>query len=234
MTRRQQIIELTIVLALIFGAYVIVRGDGPTVYPNGLTRSGISFQVLTADTLKGGAPRSNVWREDKTQSDEWRAKQADYVGSGMDIFHLAPAGDYGSGKDKDSTFILTNAAPGDRGLNRGLWNKLERTVREMVSPTAIVQIYTGPCYVPSGDGILRVKTLGADKLWIPTHFGKAVVVEEEGKPPRSYAWLVANESPRSANLDAYRVSINELEFFWGYDCRWGLDADVEDRLEKDR
>ena len=234
MTRRQKITEIIIVLAFVLGAALIARGQGPTLNPNGLTRSGISFQVLTADKIKGGAPRSNVWREDKTQSDEWRAKPADYAGSGMDIFHLAPAGDYGKSREKDATFVLTNAAPGDRGLNRGLWNRLEATVREMVTDTAIVQIYTGPVYLPSVDGVLRIKTLGADKIWIPTHFGKAVVVEEDGKPPRSYAWLIPNEKPKTDNLDSFRVSINELEFAWGFDCRWGMDAKDEERLEAER
>ena len=235
MTKRQMFIEFCTVMVLIFLGAWIALGDGPTIYLNGLTRSGISFEVLTAKTLEGNGVRRD-WKEDKSQSDEWRAKEADYsdVLALFDRGHHAPAGDYGSQRAKDETFLLPNSSPMVKPLNRGLWNRLESRVRKLVTDKAIVQVYTGPCFIPSGDGVIRIKTIGADRIWVGTHFAKAVVVEEDDAAPRSYAWLIPNENPKSVNLDAYRVSINELEFHWGYDCRWGLDADVEERLEKER
>ncbi len=234
MTRRQQVIELTIVLALIFAAYVVVRGDGPTVYPNGMTRSGISFEVLTAKTLAGKGTRKNSWHEDDSQSKEWRASVADYTGSGFDIFHHAPDADFGSFSGKSGAWVLTNASPGDRSLNRGIWAQLEKQVREMVSDTAIVQVYTGPVFSPSPDGTIRIKTMGANRVWIPAAFAKCVVVENDEQQPRSYAWLIPNEKPKSDNLLSYRTTIDAVEFEWGFDCKWGLDTDVENRLEAER
>lgn len=231
MRRAIAILAISFIVALMLCP--LIYGEGPTITPCGLTRSGISFEVLTAATLAGNAERKEQWKEDPTQSDEWRAKQADYARSGFDIFHHAPSGDYGSARGKAGTFVLSNASPGDRSLNRGLWSQLEKRVRSLVQDDNIVQVYTGPCYLPAGDGTIRVKTLGADRIWIPTHYAKAVVVESDGGAS-SWCWLIPNEKPKTDNLDAFRRSIDEVEFAWGFDCKWGLPSEIEQRLEAER
>ena len=154
-------------------------------------------------------------------------------------FHLAPAADYVGQIAKDLTFTMSNAAPGDAALNVGVWKQLENFVRSLVVPGKRVQIYTGGIFLPSGDEVIRVHTIGDHCVWIPTHFAKCVVVTQPQVKPVSYCWIVPNKPPAaSATLNSFRRAIDEAEFRWGFDCKWTdvdatpcFDDDTENTLE---
>ena len=85
---------------------------------------------ITAETLKAGegVGRGNSqFKEDPTVPDLYKAKLSDYLRSGYDRGHMAPAADCKNSQSAmDETFYLSNIAPQvGEGFNRDC--KLKRT-----------------------------------------------------------------------------------------------------------
>ena len=62
--------------------------------------------------------------EDALPADD-RARLDDYVHSGFDRGHMAPAGDMPTDAAQAQSFTLANIVPQNRELNRGLWAAIE-------------------------------------------------------------------------------------------------------------
>jgi endonuclease G len=95
---------------------------------------------------------------------------ADYVGSGFDRGHLAPAADQQclGAQVMAESFYFTNMAPQYPGLNRGQWKALEDYTRKLVIEHDSVFVQTG-CVGEAK----KVKSLS-----IPTHCWKIVHVRK--------------------------------------------------------
>ncbi len=202
------------------------------IEPNGLIRSGIAYEVLTYDVVNSGrGERKNNWHPNANQSEEWRATPADYEGSGFDKGHEAPADDYGHQSDIDATFDMANCAPQEKHFNRGLWLQVEAVVREAVKRDATLHVVTLPLYLPDDDGIITIKTIGKHRVWVPTHYAKALLKEENGKRTM-VAWKIPNKlPPDGASIWDYKASVDEIEFDAGVDLFSWLPEDVQKRLE---
>jgi len=73
---------------------VIVREGYVLSYDRRTRNAHWTLEHLTADKLKGEGTRAeSAFKEDPTQPPMFRAKLADYAGSGFDRGHLVPAGD---------------------------------------------------------------------------------------------------------------------------------------------
>ena len=72
----------------------------------------------------------------------------DYLGSGYDRGHMAPAADFNFlRRALEETYLFTNICPQDPKLNRGSWSRFEREIREL-APSGRVEILTFPIWFP--------------------------------------------------------------------------------------
>ena len=62
------------------------------------------------------------------------ATDEDYLGSGYDRGHMAPAADFNFDRQSlEETYLFTNVCPQDQQLNRGEWAKFEREIRNLAA-----------------------------------------------------------------------------------------------------
>ncbi len=192
-----------------------------------------TFEHMTAETLRGSGTRLNQhFYGDESIPLEWRAEVSDYRNSGYDIFHLGAAADVGSQRWIRATFCLSNAAPGNLVLNRGLWAQIEKYVRELVDRDHELDIATGTLFIPDASGSFTIKPIGKNRVWPPTHFAKAVLVYEQDEPVRCLAWRCPNSAPpEGARESDCRVSVDEIEFDGGQNLFEWLPEEKQKRLE---
>lgn len=130
------------------------------------------MERLSAADLAGPARRSNAFGHDPALPAGTDATNADYLRTGYDRGHQAPAGDAKfSQQIMNESFFFTNMAPQiGIGFNRGAWKFLEETVRGWVECGGHPDLYviTGPIY-----GV-NPGTIGANRVTIPREFYKIV------------------------------------------------------------
>ncbi|KQT56257.1 endonuclease [Methylobacterium sp. Leaf456] len=122
--------------------------------------------------------------EDRLPADD-RASLADYVHSGFDRGHLAPAGDMPSPQAQAQSFTLANIVPQNRSVNRSLWAGIEESVRRLASERGELFVVTGPIF--SGRSVGSIK----GRVLVPTQLFKAIYDPRSGE---AGAYLAANEA----------------------------------------
>jgi endonuclease G len=95
-------------------------------------------------------------------------QNSDYVGSGFDRGHLAPAADAMTDTEMVETFLLSNMTPQEPTLNRASWRELEEHVRSYVNTrSGFVYVVTIPVY---GGNIRYMK-----RIPVPSGYWKIVI-----------------------------------------------------------
>ena len=124
----------------------------------------------------------NIKRTDEFQEDPRLPHGAtlnDYRRSGYDRGHLAPAADFKNNEsDMQRSFLLSNIAPQNSGLNRNAWAGLEDATRECAASLGELHVVTGT--IPSN---LKIK----GRVSVPSAFFKAW---SNGREVR--AWIMPN------------------------------------------
>ena len=111
---------------------------------------------LTAESLSGDAERRDDFRPDPDLSELHRAELDDYVGSGYDRGHMAPAAAFRRSEEAMSeTFKLSNMAPQTPTLNRVMWRLLEDDVRELAGLAGSIWVFTGSLIVDEAGALVR-------------------------------------------------------------------------------
>lgn len=180
------------------------------------------IEHLTPEKLRhheNGVDRDHSsFREDLTLHEYFRAKNADFSGSGYDRGHLAPAGNHKlDQEDMNQTFILSNISPQVPKFNRGGWERLETYVRWRAKRANNLYVVTGPLYLPmrARDGNLYVtyRVIGNNHVSVPTHYFKVFVVETKDNKLEMEAFLMPNDPTVDdhVKLDDYRVPIERLD-----------------------
>ncbi len=158
----------------------------------------VAYQLLGENTVKS-LERSNRFLTDpkiKTGS----ATTQDYLKSGYDRGHLAPAADFGWSLDAmNESFYYSNMSPQVPSFNRGIWKKLETQVRNWASIDSCLYIITGPILHDT------LKSIGPNKVSVPECYYKVVVAY--GKHPKGIAFIISNEVS-GANLKEFAVTID--------------------------
>jgi endonuclease G len=117
-----------------------------------------------------------------------RAQLADYVGSGYDRGHMAPAGDMPTDAAKAQSFSLANMVPQAPELNQRAWSQIEQATRKYAArASGDVFVFTGPAFEQ------RPRTIGAGKVWVPSHTWKVVYSRGDG---RTWAYWATNDAGR--------------------------------------
>ena len=178
---------------------------------------------LDISELDSKTKRTNKFLED-TMVVTGTATNADYIRSGYDKGHLAPAADMAWNEQAmRESFYLSNISPQLPGFNRGVWKDLEEQVRAWAKEYNSLYIATGP-YFAGNDSVI-----GENKVSIPTHFYKAVLIYND-----TIQQAVAFYLPHKKINDTfykYIITVDELEKSTGIDFFSSLPDRIERRLE---
>jgi len=98
---------------------------------------------------------------------------------------------------------------------------------------------TGPVFydpkeddTATADGTVQYKTIGANKVAVPTHFYKIVIAREGGQPWKAIAFVMENRKyDRPFHFDQYIRSIDWIEKHTGLDFMPEMDLQEQRRIE---
>ncbi|KNY19273.1 DNA/RNA non-specific endonuclease [Methylobacterium sp. ARG-1] len=170
------------------------------VLHSGVTRTPLySAEHLTRASVAEArkVARDDAFHEETRLPEAERASLEDYVRSGFDRGHLAPAGDMPTLSAQAESFSLANIVPQNRVLNRGLWADIEEGTRRLASRRGSIFVVTGVIF--SGDAVQQIK----GGVLVPTQLFKALYDPASGE---AGAYLARNDESR----DWRAVSIVDL------------------------
>lgn len=178
---------------------------------------------LTREETRGNQPRSGQWAIDDSVAG--CATSQDYVHSGYDRGHMAPAGDLKWSPDAmKHSFMMTNACPQANVLNGGGWNRLEDKVREWVERDSALIVISGP--VVTANDTLHI---GQSRVKVPGAFYK-IILNHHTRPMRAVAFVYPNTAC-DGHLDQYATTVREIERLTGLDFFGVLPRDDQERIE---
>lgn len=193
-------------------------------------------QVSKAD-LRNTCPRKDSFKADKSLPVAARAANKDYLRSGFDRGHMAPAENFShSCAAMSDSFYLSNMAPQiGRGFNQHVWAWLEARVRAWVVDYEGAWLVTGPIFHEDDDGLYCASTIGQGQVGVPAAFYKAVVVQVDGEY-LAVGFILDNEAHAMKLADhgdfsQYAVSIDEIEERTGIDLFADLPSNVQTTME---
>ena len=182
-------------------------------------------ESVAPEQLRGRLARSNRFKADPDLQGP-KAYPEDYVRSGFDRGHQAPAGNQNVDPTlKDQTFYMSNMAPQRPSLNRGLWKQLEDKTRSWVFRYGHAYEWTGPVVCdPPAAGRCERQTIGTHEVAVPISFYKIIVVQDQGGW-KAIAFLVPNtDFKRPYHLESYITSIQVIEAATGIEFMPQIDA----------
>jgi len=127
------------------------------------------YYMLTGEMVRSGSvSRTDNFREDPSVTTR-SASLGDYKGSGYDRGHLCPAGDMQINNiSMSESFYMSNMSPQEPSFNRGIWKKLESTVRNWAVKEDTIYVVTG--------GVLSSSkgSIGPCRVTVPEYYYKMV------------------------------------------------------------
>jgi len=160
---------------------------------------------LTSEETNSIVGRSGKFTADpKIKTDI--VKNKDYVKSGYDKGHLAPAGDMGwSLTAMTESFYFSNISPQVPSFNRGVWRKLEELVRSWAVENKSVYVVTGPVLTNG------LSIIGDNKVSVPEYFYK-VILDYNEPYVKGIGFIIPNNNS-SEPLQYFAITIDSVEIF---------------------
>ena len=186
----------------------------------------VTYRLTKEEVLSRKSSRLNDFFED-TEIKTGSATIADYMGSGYDRGHLAPAGDmHWSDRTMLQSFAMSNMSPQHPSFNRGVWSRLERAVRRFAYSEGSVFVVTGPVFVDDDDAV----TIGANQVRVPEFFYK--VIYDETPPHKMIGFIVPNKASQK-HVKTYALTVAEVEEATGLKFFTTLPEAVQKRLKSE-
>lgn len=157
----------------------------------------------------------------KTKSADWR----NYKRSGYDRGHLCPAGDRRfSLQAYNETFYTSNITPQKNDFNAGIWNRLEKKVRQWAKKDKELYIITG--------GVLKgnMDEIGDEDVAVPNSFYK-IILKGKKNNLKAIAFLFPHKESTKP-LSSFAVSIDKIEKETGINFFKSLPSVQEKELER--
>lgn len=183
----------------------------------------VAYELTKEETISHFKRTNKFIVDDQVKNGS--ANNDDYLNSGYDRGHLAPAGDMGwSEEAMKESFYYSNMSPQNPNFNRGIWKKTEELTREWAFENNNLYIVTGPILTSN------LPSIGENKVSIPNYFYKAIL--DYTQPSlKSIAFLIPNKATNET-LKNFVISIDSLENLIGYDLYYQLPDSIENKLEK--
>lgn len=157
-----------------------------------------------------------------SKSADWR----NYKGSGYDRGHLCPAGDRRfSEQAYNETFYTSNISPQNREFNAGVWQKLEKKVRQWVNKNGTHFVVTGGVLQPN------LLVIGDEEVAVPKYFYK-IIAKGSQNEMKVIGFLMPNKESAKA-IKNFVVSVDEIEKITGIDFFQELPTEIENKLESE-
>ena len=118
---------------------------------------------------------------------------------------------------------MSNMSPQKPGFNRGIWKKLEGSVRNWAVDNGEIYIVTGPILTGS------YPTIGYNKVSVPSYYYK-VILDYREPDIKGIGFILPNEKS-SSSLQSFAVTIDEVERRTGIDFYYSLPDDIEEQIE---
>jgi endonuclease G len=180
-----------------------------------------SYYYLSPESILGGQARTDDFRIDPKVNTN-HVKTTDYQVTGYDRGHLCPAADMALNLTAMSeTFYMSNMSPMEASFNRGIWSRLEDWVREEALGNSGLYVVTGPILSTSCGSI-------KGSITVPCAYYK--IVFTGGSQPKMLGFVLSNVGT-SGSLQAFAVSVDEIEKKTGLDFFPQLDNSLEQSLE---
>ena len=178
---------------------------------------------LTESETNPEVERNNAFKPDPLVK-SGSAENSDYLKSGYDKGHLAPAADMSwSEQTMFESFYFSNISPQKPGFNRGIWKKLEEKTRLWAIENQALYVVTA--------GVLEkgLPTIGADKVAVPRYFYK-VILDYTGPDVKGIGFILENESSDDL-LQYHAVTIDSVEKVTNIDFFNKLPDNLEKNVE---
>ncbi|MEK0420647.1 MAG: hypothetical protein RLZZ161_498 [Bacteroidota bacterium] len=182
----------------------------------------VAYELTAEETLKS-FERGDVFMRDPdvktgTASDE------DFLHSGYDRGHLAPAADLGfSLSSMAESFYYSNMSPQLPAFNRGVWKRLEGQVRVWARNNGAVYVVTGPV-LKTG-----LPSIGPNKVSVPELYYKVIL--DYRMPEYKAMGFVLPNAGSSLPLSQFAVTIDSVERLTGINFFPSLPDKDENILE---
>jgi endonuclease G len=150
--------------------------------------------------------------------------KVDYLKSGYDRGHLAPAADMGySMETMVQSFFYSNMSPQLPRFNRGVWKKMEMQVRNWAVEYDSLYVVTGPIF----DSVMP--TIGPHRVAVPKAYYKVLLQKRNGEW-FGIGFVLPNASLKG-DIIQYATSIDKVEELTGIDFFWRLEDKEEMKIE---
>lgn len=185
----------------------------------------VAYELLATELETGFRSREDRFEPDPLIKGR-QAYDRDYVGSGYDRGHMAPAADMRwSSQTMKECFYLSNVCPQNHNLNAGAWNDLEKQVRREARYYKSVWVVCGPIFEYNNP-----KHIGQNHVMVPDSFFKALLARRKDGTYAAIGFIFPNKAC-TRNLSLYTMTVDELEAKLGMDLFYNLDARAQDKAE---
>jgi endonuclease G len=182
------------------------------------------YYETTALNSQGSEVRTNRFKPDPEVKTKTATNQ-DYVHSGYDKGHLAPAADMAyHPKAMEESFYFSNISPQTPSFNRGIWKSLEEKVRQWTLEMDTLHVITGPI-------LDSVKTfIGPEQVAVPNAFYK-IIIDTSHQPWITIGFIIPNQASQKP-LMYYTTSLDVIEKRTGLDFFSDLTELEQNKLEQ--
>ena len=144
--------------------------------------------------------RPTYFKSDKRIPKKYRSYNNNISGKEFEKGHNTPNDIFSRNKKlQKETFIMSNVAPQNRNLNRGLWGKIEKFVRVETLRYNSVEVITGNC---GNKGYMK------RKVAIPEYWYKIVYIPKLNK---TLIFLAPNQKLKDSKMKDYLVDYKTLK-----------------------
>jgi len=192
----------------VWGAPIITDGNNQYLCRTGYAvnynyKTKAAYYVLenvTKDHINGSSVRRNDFHDDAEIPSDHRNTTREFLRSGFDRGHLAPAADFNySDSVMHDSFLMSNMTMQNQDLNRHTWNLLEQYSRSLVNKYNQVYIITGTIF---GENPKVINTVS-----VPSHMYKILI---DAKRHKVLAFMIPNKET-SLDFSTYITTVAAIE-----------------------